>query len=154
MGGQVNIYVLTIWVTQIKWESTIGSATSYRVKRLGFTIDKVVCGEWLTKNNEEVLVPNPEPYFDVFVVDHVQYIRYGNLGDITKVKNKNFHELQPMNGTDAELPKYKYNYGAPIHLFNMLPNSGEITADNLPTDVKMVELHDWGELPNVKQGTW
>lgn len=75
MGGQVNIYLLTIWVTQIKWESTIGSATSYRVKRLGFTIDKVVCGEWLTKNNEEVLVPNPEPYFDVFVVDHVQYIR-------------------------------------------------------------------------------
>ena len=69
-GDYIVPYFLMTWVTQIKWESTIGNATSYRVKHLGFTID---CREWLTKSNKEVFVPNPEPYFDIFV-DHRQYI--------------------------------------------------------------------------------
>lgn len=50
-----------------------------------------------------------------------------------------------MNGVDVELLKYKYNYGAPI------PNFGQITDVRLSTNVKMIELHDWRELPNVKQ---
>lgn len=65
--------------------------------------------------------------------------------------NNNFHEIQTTNGVDAELVKYKYNYGALIHLGKMLPNSGQITDVRLSTDVKMIELHDWRELPNVKQ---
>lgn len=64
------------------------------------------------KKNEEVFVPNPEPYFDVFV-DHGQYIGYGTLVGITKIPN-NFHNILPMTGVDAEPPKYKYTYGAPI----------------------------------------
>lgn len=93
-------------MTILKWEATLRNATSYRVKRQGFTIDNIICGEWFTKNNEEVFVPNPEPYFDIYV-DHGQYIGYGNLVGITKVPNKEFHEIQPMNSNDAELPKYK-----------------------------------------------
>lgn len=53
-----------------------------------------------------------------------------------------------MTGADAELPKY--SYGAPIHLINKLLNSGNITQDNLLTNVKMISLHDWREMPDVK----
>lgn len=60
-------YFLTTWVTIPKWETTIRHATAYRIKSQGFTIDNVVCGEWLTKNNQEVFVPNPEPYFDIYI---------------------------------------------------------------------------------------
>lgn len=103
-GDYIVPYFLSTWVTLPKWEATIGNATSYRVKRYGFTIDKVICGEWLTKNNEEVFVPNPEPYFDIFK-DHGQYIGYGNLIGISKIPNENFHLIQPMTGPQAELPK-------------------------------------------------
>lgn len=142
-------YFLTTWVTIPKWESTIRNATSYRVKSQGFKIHDIVCGEWLTKNNEEVFVPNPLPYFQVFI-DHGQYIGYGNLEGITKVPNDDFHIIQPTTGPDAELPKYKYSYGAPIQLVNALTSSNPITADNIQTEVNMIKLHDWREMPNVQ----
>ena len=123
-------YFLTTWVTLPKWEVTLHRATSYRVKSLGFTIHDIVCGEWMTKNNEEVFVPNPQPFFQIFV-DRGQYIGYGNLEGITKVPNESFHLIQPTSGADAELPKYKYNYGAPIHLLNKLPNTGIINQQNI-----------------------
>lgn len=149
-GDYIVPYFLSTWVTQPRWEATIQSATSYRVKRIGCSIENITCGEWLTKNNEEVFVPNPEPYFNIYI-DRGQYIGYGNLEGITKVPNKNFHLIQPMVGTDAELPKYKYNYAAPITLINKLPNTGAITQDNLETDVQMMLLHDWREMPDVKK---
>lgn len=65
LGDYIVPYFLTTWVTIPKWEAMLRNATSYRVKRQGFTIDNVICGEWLTKNNEEVFVLNPEPYFDI-----------------------------------------------------------------------------------------
>lgn len=49
-------YFLTTWVTLPKWEQTMGNAMSYRISKSGFMIDKIICGEWLTKNNEEVFV--------------------------------------------------------------------------------------------------
>lgn len=143
-------YFLSTWVTIPKWEATMRNASSYRVKSQGFKIHDIICGEWLTKNNEEVFVPNPQPYFQI-CIDNGQYIGYGNLEGITKVPNKNFHEIQPNTGPDAELPKYKYNYAAPIHLLNKLPNSGDITADNKATDIKMISLHDWREMPNIQK---
>lgn len=149
-GDYIVPYFLSTWVTQPKWEATIQSATSYRVKRIGCSIENITCGEWLTKNNEEVFIPNPEPYFNVYI-DRGQYIGYGNLEGITKIPNKDFHEIQPMIGIDAELPKYKYNYAAPITLINKLPNTGPITQDNLSTDVQMIILHDWREMPDVKR---
>lgn len=42
-------------------------------------IDKIICGEWLTKNNEEVFVPSPSPYFNIIQdwreMDNVQQLR-------------------------------------------------------------------------------
>lgn len=140
-GDYIVPYFLTTWVTIPKWEATLRNAMSYRVKRQGFTIDNVVCGEWLTKNNEKVFVPNPEPYFYVYV-DHGQYIGYGNLVGITKVPNKDFREIQPMNGNDVELPKYKYIYGAPIHMINKVCTGNPIDADNISCDIQMIKLHD------------
>lgn len=34
---------------------------------MGFTIGKVLYGEWLPKMNEEVFMQYPELYFDMFV---------------------------------------------------------------------------------------
>lgn len=97
-----------------------------------------------------MFIPNPEPYFDVYV-DHGQYIGYGNLVGITKVPNKGFREIQPMNGNDAKLPKYKYSYGAPIHIINKICEDNPITADNQLADVRMIKLHDWREMETVKK---
>lgn len=116
-GDYIVPYFLSTWVTNNKWEAILNTATSYRVKSIGVTIDNIICGEWLTKNNEKVFVPNPQPYFDIFV-DHGNYIGYGNLEGISTVPNNEFREIQPIVGTTAELPKYKYNYTAPIHLIN------------------------------------
>lgn len=55
-----------------------------------------------------------------------------------------------MKSTGAELPKYKYSYGCPIHLLNIMPNtSAQITDSNLKTDLPMIDLHDWREMDNV-----
>lgn len=113
---------LSTWVTLPKWEQTIGNASSYRIAKSGFMIDKI-CGEWLTKNNKEVFVPNPSPYFDIYK-DIGTYIRYSNLMGITKVPNSNFRLIQPMTGTEAELPKYKY--AVPVAALSSLPNTGKI----------------------------
>lgn len=102
----------------------------------------------MTKNNEKVFVPNPEAYFNVYV-DRGQYIGYGNLVGITKVPNRDFTEIQPMSGKDAELPKYKYAYGAPVHLINKVCSGNPITATNLQTTCYMIQLHDWREMPNI-----
>lgn len=56
----------------------------------------------MTKN-EEVFIPNPLPYFELYV-DKGNYIGYRNLQGITGVPNKNFTEIQLMRGMDAELP--------------------------------------------------
>lgn len=55
-------YFLSTWVTLPKWEQTTENASSYRVSKSGFMIDKIICGEWPTKNNEDVFIPNPSPY--------------------------------------------------------------------------------------------
>lgn len=60
-------YHLTTWVQQIKWEATLKHATCYRVSKIGFSIDNIVCRERTTKSNEEVFMPNPEPYFNVYI---------------------------------------------------------------------------------------
>lgn len=60
-------YHLPTWIQQPKWDVTMKLTTSYRVKSIGFQIDNITCGEWTIKNNEEVSVPNPEPYFDIYV---------------------------------------------------------------------------------------
>lgn len=86
-GDYIVPYFLTTWVTIPKWEATIRHATAYRVKSQG-------CGEWLTKNNEEVFVPNPEPYFDIYV-DRGQYIYLLNSRSLTKVPNQDFSLIQP-----------------------------------------------------------
>lgn len=100
-----------------------------------------------TKNNEEVFVPNPLAYFELYV-DKKNYIGYGNLQGITNVPNKTFSEIQPMRGTDAELPKYKYSYGCPISLLNTMENSSkQINANN--TEIPMIDLHDWREMDNA-----
>lgn len=65
----------------------------------------------MTKTNEEVFIP--KPYFDIYK-DIGSYVGYVNLVGITKVLNSNFRLIQPMTGTDAELPKYKYMYAAPV----------------------------------------
>lgn len=75
-------YFLSTWVTLPKWEQTI--ANSYRISKSGFMIDKIICMEWMTKNNEEVFVPNHNPYFDIYK-DVGSYVGYGNLVGITKV---------------------------------------------------------------------
>lgn len=49
----------------------------------------------MAKNNEEVLVPNPLPYMELYV-DKGNYILYGNLRGISKVPNTKFTEIQPM----------------------------------------------------------
>lgn len=54
-----------------------------------------------------------------------------------------------MNGNNAELPKYKYSYGAPIHIVNKICTGTGITADNQSTNVQ-IKLHDWREMPTVK----
>lgn len=143
-------YHLTTWVQQIKWEATMKHATSYRVNRVGFTIDNIICGEWTTKSNEEVFAPNPEPYFDVYV-DKGQYIGYGNLISLSDVPNNGFKFIQPMTASDAELCKYVYAYGAPIQTVNSVPNSGNITTMTKETNVNMIDLHDWREMPSVKK---
>lgn len=142
-------YFLTTWVTPPKWEAIIRYVTTYRVKRQGFKIDNIIAGKWMTKNNEEVFIPNPLPYFELYV-NKDNYIGYRNLRGITKVPNKKFTEIQPMIGTDAELPKYKYSYGWPIHLLNNLPNStSQVMASNLQTEIPMIDLHDWREMDNI-----
>lgn len=78
------------------------------------------------KNNEEVFVLNPEPYFDIYV-DNGSYIGYGNLEGLSKIPNKGFAEIQPMVGSDAELPNYTYNYMAPIELIKWIPNTGNFS---------------------------
>lgn len=103
----------------------------------------------MTKNNEEVFVPNLLPYFKLYI-DKGNYIGYKNLRGITKVPNKKFTEIQPMRGTYAELPKYKYSYRCPIYLLNNMTNtSSQITASNLTTDILMIDLHDWREMDNI-----
>lgn len=83
-------------------------------------------------------------------VDKGNYIEYGNLKGITGIPNKNFSEIQPMKGTDAVLPKYKYSYGCPIHLLNVMrKTSAQITALNLTTELPMTDLHDWREMDDV-----
>lgn len=101
-------YFLTTWVTAVKWEATIPNTTSYSIVRQGFKIDNIITGEWMTKNNEEVFIPNSLPYFEIYV-DKGNYIGYGNLNGIPNILNKNFTEIQPMRGTEAELLKYKYS---------------------------------------------
>lgn len=142
-------YHLTSWVQQIKWEATMKHATSYRINRIGCSIDNVICGEWTTKNNEEVFVPNPEPYFDIYV-DKGQYIGYGNLIRMTDVPN-GFKYIQPMTASQAEMCKYIYAYAAPIAVVNSVPNTGAIDANNKKTQVNMIDLHDWREMPTVKK---
>lgn len=66
----------------------------------GFKIDNIIVGEWRTKN-EEVFVPNPLPYFELYV-DKGNYISYGNLQGITGVPNKNFtNSANERNGCRA-----------------------------------------------------
>lgn len=48
--------------------------------------------------NEEIFVPNPEPYFDIYIG---QYIGYGNLGLTKRYQTKNI--IQPMIAKEAEL---------------------------------------------------
>lgn len=72
-------YHLTTWVQQIKWEASVQHATSYRLKRMGFSTDKITCGKWTTKNDEEVFVLNPKSYFDNCIG-----IGYGNLMWLTR----------------------------------------------------------------------
>lgn len=67
-----------------KWEQTIANATSYRISKSGFMIDKIICEEWMTKNNVEVFVPNPNLYFDIY-----KDVGYGDFVGITKVPNSN-----------------------------------------------------------------
>lgn len=143
-------YFLTTWVTMPKWEQNIGNATSYRITKSSFMIDKMICREWLTKNNEEVFVPNPSPYFDVYK-DIGSYIGYGNLVGITKVPNSNFRLIQPMKRSDTELLKYKYRYATPIGILNDLPNTGKINDKRNTMDVKMINLHDWREMDDIQQ---
>lgn len=101
----------------------------------------------MTKNNEEVFVPNSAT---LLYVDKSNYIEYDNLKGITGTLNKKFSEIQLMKGTDAELPKYKYSYGYPIHLLNVMRNtSAQITASNLTTELPMIDLYDWREMDNV-----
>lgn len=76
-------------MTPPKWEATIHNATSYRITKQGFKIDNIIAGEWITKNNEVVFVPNPLPYFELYV-DKGNYIGCGNLQGITGVPNKKF----------------------------------------------------------------
>lgn len=97
----------------------------------------------MTKNNEVVFVPNPIPYFELYV-DKGNYIGYGNLQGITRVPNKKFTVIQLMRGTDAELLKYKYSYDCPVHLLNTLENtSAQINANTNQKQVLMIDLHDW-----------
>lgn len=44
-GNYIVPYFLSTWITQVKWEATISNATSYRIKRMEFIIDNVICGE-------------------------------------------------------------------------------------------------------------
>lgn len=64
-------YFLSTWVTLPKWEQTIANATSYRISKSGFTIDKIIYREWMTKNDKEVFVHNPNTYFDIYICDTI-----------------------------------------------------------------------------------
>lgn len=96
-------YFLTTWVMPPKWEATIRNTMSYRITKQCFKIDNIIAGEWMTKNNKEIFVPNPLTYFRLYI-NKGNYIGYGNLQGITGVPNKKFTEIQPMRGTNAELP--------------------------------------------------
>lgn len=56
-----------------------------------------------------------------------------------------------MKGSDAELPMYKYIYGAPVQLINKICTGNPTTADNLSRNCVMTKLHNWREMPTVKK---
>lgn len=59
----------------------MANVTLYRISESGFMIDKIVRGEWMTKNNE-VFVPNTNPNFDIYK-DIGSYVEFGNLFPLT-----------------------------------------------------------------------
>lgn len=59
----------------------MANVTLYRISESGFMIDKIVRGEWMTKNNG-VFVPNPNPNFDIYK-DIGSYVGFGNLFPLT-----------------------------------------------------------------------
>ncbi|CAI9735766.1 Hypothetical predicted protein [Octopus vulgaris] len=59
-------YWLTSWIKPIHFEQSIKTATSYRIKSIGFEITDIIGGEWTTQKNEEVFMQSPYPYFELF----------------------------------------------------------------------------------------
>lgn len=114
------------------------------MKKLGFKIDYIICGERTTKNTKKVLLP----YFNLFV-DNGKYVGYENLKGLQSIPNKEFTQIQPSNGLDAELSKYQYTYNAPVQLINLISDGPLIDQNNLQTEVQMIQLHDWREMPGV-----
>lgn len=112
-------------------------ATSYKVKSVDFNIDNIMCGEWTTKNNE-MFVPNPESYFDIFM-NKDQYIGFGNLMPLTSVPNNKFTIIQPMIPKEAELCKYKYTYACPVQVVNQIENTGGIEGESKSPTVNMID---------------
>lgn len=63
----------------------------------------------------------------------------------------NFRLIQPMTGTEGELPKYKYKYAVPVTILNSLPNTGKIGGKKMTAQTKMIAIHDWQEMDNVQE---
>lgn len=82
----------------------MNTATAYRVKSIGFELDNVIRGEFLTKINKEVFVQNPQPWFQIYI-DKGQYIGYGNLEGLTSIPNNTFQDKKPSVGL-AEMPHH------------------------------------------------
>lgn len=132
---------------------TIKTASSYRIKSIEFQISDIIGGEWTSRNNEEVFLPSPLPYFEIWI-DNSTYVGHSNFKSITHIPNQGFSLIQHKGFKDMELPKYTCVYCAPTAYINQV-NECNITDDTQSCGTNIIKFHDWREMHNtfkVRQG--